>query len=329
MRYIDITEFGGPEVLQLRETDEPRARPGEVLIRVAAAGVNRPDIVQRQGRYPAPPGASPIPGLEVAGTIGAVGEGVGQWQLGDRVCALTNGGGYAEAVAVPAGQCLPLPAGLSPLQAAALPETCFTVWSNVFARGALCAGESLLVHGGSSGIGTTAIQMAAALGARVFATAGSEAKCRACTDLGAQLAVDYRREDFVEKLRQATDGKGVDLILDMVGGDYIARNIDIAAVDGRIVNIAFLQGAKVELNLLPVMLKRLTLTGSTLRPQSAAAKAAIAASLRAEIWPLIEQGKIKPVIAADYALADAAEAHRLMESSEHIGKIVLRVGDPA
>lgn len=329
MRYIDITEFGGPEVLQLRETDEPRARPGEVLIRVAAAGVNRPDIVQRQGRYPAPPGASPIPGLEVAGTIGAVGEGVGQWQLGDRVCALTNGGGYAEAVAVPAGQCLPLPAGLSPLQAAALPETCFTVWSNVFARGALRAGESLLVHGGSSGIGTTAIQMAAALGARVFATAGSEAKCRACTDLGAQLAVDYRREDFVEKLRQATDGKGVDVILDMVGGDYIARNIDIAAVDGRIVNIAFLQGAKVELNLLPVMLKRLTLTGSTLRPQSAAAKAAIAASLRAEIWPLIEQGKIKPVIAADYALADAAEAHRLMESSEHIGKIVLRVGDPA
>ncbi|TQV79501.1 NAD(P)H-quinone oxidoreductase [Exilibacterium tricleocarpae] len=328
MRFIAITEFGGPEVLQVRETAEPRPGPAEVLIRVIAAGVNRPDVVQRRGFYPAPPGASPIPGLEVAGEVVEAGAEVSQWRPGDRVCALANGGGYAERVAVPAAQCLPIPSGLSPAQAAALPETCFTVWTNVFDRAGLQPGESFLVHGGSSGIGTTAIQMAKALGAQVFTTAGSAGKCRACEELGATLAVNYREADFVEPLKAATDQRGVDVILDMVGGDYVARNIELAAVDGRIVNIAFLRGSEVELNLLPVMLKRLTLSGSTLRPQSPQRKAAIAASLAAKVWPLIEQGQIKPVIAAEFPLEEAQAAHRLMESSQHIGKIVLQVGEP-
>lgn len=327
MRYIDIPTPGGPEALQLTEGDEPVAGEGELSIQVAAAGVNRPDVVQRMGLYPPPPGASPIPGLEVAGTVTAVGNGVSGWQVGDTVCALVNGGGYAEYVTAPASQCLPVPKGLSLTEAAALPETCFTVWSNVFDRAGLQPGESLLVHGGSSGIGTTAIQMAKALGVSVYVTAGSDDKCQACLSLGADLAINYREEDFVDVLKAATDGRGVDVILDMVGGDYIARNLKVAAMDGRIVNIAYLQGSKVEVNLMPVMLKRLTLTGSTLRPQAPEVKAAIARSLQERIWPAIETGAIKPVIARVFPLAEAAEAHRLMESSQHIGKIVLSMTD--
>lgn len=326
MRFIDLPEHGGPEVMQLAEGEKPTPAAGEVLIRVAAAGVNRPDIVQRMGLYPPPPGASPIMGLEVAGEIVALGDGVERWQQGDRVCALTNGGGYAEYVAVPANQCLPIPDGLCLLEAAALPETFFTVWSNVFDRAQLQAGEAFLVHGGSSGIGTTAIQLARNFGARVFATAGSDEKCAACEKLGAERAINYRSEDFVEVMREATGGRGADVILDMVGGDYIDRNIKTAAVDGRIVNIAYLQGASVQLNMLPVMLKRLTLTGSTLRPQSAAVKAAIANALETKVWPLIEAGRIRPQVAATFLLEQVADAHRLMESSGHIGKIVLVVG---
>ncbi|MCX2778840.1 NAD(P)H-quinone oxidoreductase [Microbulbifer thermotolerans] len=323
MRFIDLPEYGGPEVLQLSEGEKPRPAVGEVLIKVAAAGVNRPDIVQRKGLYPPPPGASPIPGLEVAGEVVAVGEGAARWHVGDRVCALTNGGGYADYVTVPAGQCLPVPQGLSPVEAAALPETFFTVWSNVFDRGRLQAGEVFLVHGGSSGIGTTAIQLASQFGARVFATAGSDEKCRACESLGAERAINYRAEDFVEVVRAATDERGADVILDMVGGDYIARNMKAAAMDGRIVNIAYLQGAKVQVNMLPVMLKRLILTGSTLRPRSAEEKAAIAQALEEKVWPLIEKGKIRPQVYATFPLPEAAEAHRLMESGAHVGKIVL------
>ncbi|MCX2830235.1 NAD(P)H-quinone oxidoreductase [Microbulbifer thermotolerans] len=323
MRFIDLPEYGGPEVLQLSEGEKPRPAAGEVLIKVAAAGVNRPDIVQRKGLYPPPPGASPIPGLEVAGEVVAVGEGAARWHVGDRVCALTNGGGYADYVTVPAGQCLPVPQGLSPVEAAALPETFFTVWSNVFDRGRLQAGEVFLVHGGSSGIGSTAIQLASQFGARVFATAGSDDKCRACESLGAERAINYRAEDFVEVVRAATDERGADVILDMVGGDYIARNMKAAAMDGRIVNIAYLQGAKVQVNMLPVMLKRLILTGSTLRPRSAEEKAAIAQALEEKVWPLIEKGKIRPQVYATFPLPEAAEAHRLMESGAHVGKIVL------
>ncbi|WKT61761.1 NAD(P)H-quinone oxidoreductase [Microbulbifer thermotolerans] len=323
MRFIDLPEYGGPEVLQLSEGEKPRPAVGEVLIKVAAAGVNRPDIVQRKGLYPPPPGASPIPGLEVAGEVVAVGEGAARWHVGDRVCALTNGGGYADYVTVPAGQCLPVPQGLAPVEAAALPETFFTVWSNVFDRGRLQAGEVFLVHGGSSGIGTTAIQLASQFGARVFATAGSDEKCRACESLGAERAINYRAEDFVEVVRAATDERGADVILDMVGGDYIARNMKAAAMDGRIVNIAYLQGAKVQVNMLPVMLKRLILTGSTLRPRSAEEKAAIAQALEEKVWPLIEKGKIRPQVYATFPLPEAAEAHRLMESGAHVGKIVL------
>ncbi len=323
MRYVAITSPGGPEVLQVREGDTPQPRAGEVLIGVVAAGVNRPDVVQRQGLYPPPPGASPVPGLEVAGRILALGEGVEGWQVGDMVCALVNGGGYAEQVCAPAGQCLPVPFGLTPVEAAALPETCFTVWSNVFQRARLQPGETFLVHGGSSGIGTTAIQMARLLGSRVFTTAGSEEKCQACLALGAEVAVNYREEDFVERLRAATQGKGVDVILDMVGGETIAQNIKLAAMDGRIVNIAYLQGSVAKVNFMPVMLKRLTLSGSTLRPQSDAVKAAIAAALRERVWPLLASGRMRPVIAATFPLAEAAAAHALMESSQHIGKIVL------
>jgi NADPH:quinone reductase len=325
MQCIEISQPGGPEVLVLAEREAPRAEAGELLIEVVAAGVNRPDVMQRLGLYPAPPGASDLPGLEVAGTVAAVGAGVAGWQVGDRVCALTNGGGYAQYVTAPAGQCLPVPEGIDLVAAAGLPETCFTVWTNVFDRGRLQPGESLLVHGGSSGIGTTAIQIACALGATVYATAGSEEKCRACEALGASCAINYRDQDYREVLGALTGGAGVDVILDMVGGDYINRNIQLAAVDGRIVNIAFQAGFEATVNFVPVLLKRLTLTASTLRPQSAEAKAAIAASLRERVWPLLEQGEFKPVIAATFPLAEASAAHELMESSRHIGKIILRV----
>ncbi len=327
MFYINVTEPGAPDALKLNETDAPTPLAGEVLIKVAAAGVNRPDVLQRMGLYPPPKGASPILGLEVAGEISSVGDGVDQKQIGQKVCALTNGGGYAEYVAVPIEQCLPVPAGLSVIEAAALPETCFTVWTNVFDRVGLQPGESFLVHGGSSGIGTTAIQLAKALGSRVFATAGSDEKCQACVLLGADIAVNYHTADYVEVLSAATDKKGVDVILDMVGGDYLGRNIRLAAMDGRIVNIAYLQGSKSEVDFLPVLLKRLTLTASTLRPQPTAAKAAIARSLQNKLWPQIENGNFKPVIFKTFPLSEAAEAHRLMESSAHIGKIMLVVNE--
>lgn len=323
MRFVDISEPGGPEVLQLAHGPVPQAGSGQLLIRVSAAGINRPDILQRKGMYPVPASASPIPGLEVCGEVVACGEGTAKFSKGEQVCALVNGGGYAEFVAVPEGQCLPVPSGLNAIEAAALPETFFTVWTNVFDRGALKAGENFLVHGGSSGIGTTAIQLAKARGARVFATAGSSKKCRACADLGADLAVNYHEQDFVEEIKKATDGYGVDVILDMVGGDYVARNIDLAALNGRIVIIASLRGRQADLNIGPIMLKCLVLTGSVLRPRSDAEKAAIAASLYEHAWPLIEAGKVKPVIHSVFPLAEAAKAHALMESSEHIGKIVL------
>ncbi|GAB2882405.1 NAD(P)H-quinone oxidoreductase [Microbulbifer echini] len=323
MRAIDLLEYGGPEVMRLTNLPKPQAAPGEVLIEVAAAGVNRPDIVQRNGHYPPPPGASPILGLEVSGRISEVGEGVVRWNVGDKVCALSNGGGYAEFVAVPEGQCLPIPGSLSMLEAAALPETFFTVWANVFDRARLQSGEILLVHGGSSGIGTTAIQLAHQLGARVFATAGSAEKCAACERLGAERVINYREEDFVQVVREATADHGADVILDMVGGDYIERNIRVAANDGRIVNIAYLQGASVEINMLPVMLKRLSLTGSTLRARTDRVKAGIAQALEAQVWPLIEAGKIHPQIAARFPLGDVSEAHRLLESGNLVGKVVL------
>jgi NADPH2:quinone reductase len=325
MKYIQITQPGEPSVLQLAETEAPVAEKGELLIKVAAAGVNRPDVFQRAGHYPPPPGASPIPGLEVAGIVTAVGEGVDSWGVGDSVCALVNGGGYAEFVTVEASQCLPVPKGLSMVEAAALPETCFTVWTNLFDRAGLVAEETVLIHGGSSGIGTTAIQMATALGARVFVTAGNEEKCQACLELGAEIAINYREQDFVEVLKEATEGQGVNVIIDMVGGDYIERNIKLAALDGRIVNLAYLHGSKAEINFMPIMLKRLTLTGSTLRAQSAEAKANIASELRNNIWPLIETGDIKPLIDQVFPLERADKAHELMESSQHIGKIVLHV----
>jgi len=325
MQYIEMDGVGGPEVLTLAEGDKPQCNENDVLIKVMAAGVNRPDVIQRLGRYPPPPGASPILGLEVAGEVVGLGGGVSRFQLGDRVCALTNGGGYAEYVAAPAGQCLPVPDGLSLLESAALPETFFTVWVNLFDRAQLKSGETLLIHGGSSGIGTTAIQIAAALGVRVFVTAGSADKCAACESLGAELAINYREQDYLELVRKATDDRGVDVILDMVGGEYIDKNIQLAAVDGRVVNIAYLQGSKAQVDFMPVMIKRLTVTGSTLRPRTPEVKAAIAADLERVVWPLIEAGKVKPQIAASFALAEAADAHRLMESSTHIGKIVLVV----
>jgi len=325
MKYIEITQPGKASVLQLAETETPIAEAGELLIQVAAAGVNRPDVFQRAGYYPPPLGASPILGLEVAGTVAAIGEGVTDWAVGDSVCALVNGGGYAEFVTVEATQCLPVPTGLTMMEAAALPETCFTVWTNLFDRAGLVADETVLIHGGSSGIGTTAIQMATALGARVFVTAGSEEKCQACLGLGAEIAINYREQDFVEVLKEATDGQGVNIIIDMVGGDYIERNIKLAALDGRIVNLAYLHGSTAEINFLPIMLKRLTLTGSTLRAQSAEAKANISAALRSTIWPLIEAGAIKPLIDQIFPLEQADKAHELMESSHHIGKIVLQV----
>jgi len=324
MTAIEITQPGGPEVLKPGERPMPLPGAGEVLIKVAAAGVNRPDVMQRKGEYPPPPGASDIPGLEVAGTVVAVGLGVNHTKLGDEVCALVTGGGYATYCAAPEPQCLPVPKGLSTVEAAALPETFFTVWTNLFERGQFKAGESVLIHGGSSGIGTTAIQLAKALGAhQVFATAGSLDKCHACVGLGATRAIDYKLEDFVKVIKEDTGGRGVDVILDMVGGDYMQRNINALAVEGRIVCIAFLHGPKAELNLMPLMLKRGWLTGSTLRARSVEQKGSIAASLRRVVWPLIEQGKVKPAIYRTFPLAQAAEAHELMETSAHIGKIVL------
>ncbi len=327
MQFVDIVQPGEPEVLQLASCPVPDVGTGQLLIRVSAAGVNRPDILQRKGMYPVPPSASPIPGLEVCGKVVASGDGASKFAPGEQVCALVNGGGYAEYVAAPEGQCLPVPAGLSAVEAAALPETFFTVWTNVFDRGALQPGESFLVHGGSSGIGTTAIQLAKAYGATVFATAGSKEKCAACEKLGAKLAVNYREQDFVEVIREATDGKGVDVILDMVGGDYVPRNVDLAALHGRVVIIATLRGRQADLNIGPIMLKCLVVTGSVLRPRTDAEKAAIADSLLEHAWPLIESGKVKPVIHSVFPLKDAAKAHALMESGEHIGKIVLNLDE--
>jgi len=324
MTCVEITKPGGPEVLCPTTRPTPKPAKGQVVIKVAAAGINRPDVLQRAGAYPAPPGASDLPGLEVSGTVAALGEGVTAPALGMPVCALVAGGGYAEYVTVDARHCLPVPAGFDMVQAASLPETFFTVWHNVFERGALKAGESLLVHGGAGGIGTTAIQLAKALGARVFATAGGAAKCQACRELGADRAIDYTAEDFVDVVKAET-GKGVDVILDMVGGDYMARNVKSLAPDGRLVSIAFLKGSSAEINFMPVMLKRLTLTGSTLRPQSDDAKARMADALKARVWPLVEQGRIRSVVHATFPLAQAAEAHRLMEANTHIGKIVLVV----
>jgi putative PIG3 family NAD(P)H quinone oxidoreductase len=324
MICIEISSFGNPEVLKIAERGDPRPGPGEVLIDVAAAGVNRPDVLQRKGHYPPPPGASDIPGLEVAGTIAALGDGVAQWKAGDTVCALVAGGGYATMCVAPAPQCLPIPAGLDVITAAAIPETFFTVWTNVFDRGRLASGETALFHGGSSGIGTTAIQLAVAHGARVFATAGSDDKCRACEKLGAERAINYRDEDFVAVVTELTEGRGVDLILDIVGADYFAKNVAALAVDGRLVEIGFMGGKpSATIDLGDVLRRRLTVTGSSLRPRSVEEKGAIAAALRREVWPLLESGRVRPVIYRTFPLAEAAAAHRLMESGEHVGKIVL------
>lgn len=323
MRVIEISSFGPPDVLRLAERPDPVAAAGEVLIDVAAAGVNRPDLRQRMGKYPPPPGASDIPGLEVAGTVAAAGAAVTGWREGDSVCALVAGGGYAERVAVPQEQCLPVPAGLSLIEAAAIPETFFTVWTNVFDRGRLQAGESILIHGGTSGIGTTAIQLAKARGARVFTTAGTDEKCDAARQLGADVALNYRTTDWVAALNEATGGRGVDVILDMVGGDYLPRNLDLLAVEGRLVQIAFVRSPKAEVDFSVLMRKRAWITGSTLRSRTPAEKGDIARALRAEVWPLIEAGTVRPVIHRVFPLAQAAEAHRLLESGTHIGKIVL------
>ena len=323
MRAVEITEPGGPEVLVPGQRPVPVPGHGEVLLKIAYAGVNRPDALQRAGLYAPPPSASDLPGLEAAGEVTVIGPGVTGIAVGDQVCALLPGGGYAEYATTPAAHCLPVPKGTGLKESACLPETFFTVWSNVFQRGGLAAGERFLAHGGSSGIGTTAIQLANHFGARVFATAGSDDKCDACKRLGAERAINYRKEDFVEVLR--AEG-GADLILDMVGGDYIPRNLKALADDGRLVQIAFLQGPKVELNFAPMMMRRLTITGSTLRPQSDLAKAWIAEALRKHVWPLLDADKIAPVMDSEFPLDEAAAAHARMESSGHIGKIVLRVG---
>ena len=328
MRAIEITQPGKPEVLQLCERPQPELKAGEVLIRVHAAGINRPDVLQRLGHYPVPPGASDLPGLEVAGEIvdGDLGElNNSGFRKGDMVCALVQGGGYAEYCAAPLAQCLPMPQGLSAVEAASLPETFFTVWTNVFDRAGLKEGETLLVQGGTSGIGVTAIQLATAMGHRVFATAGSDEKCRACEELGAERGINYRSEDFVDVVKSLTGGKGVDVVLDMVAGDYVAREIDCLADDGRIALIALLGGAKANVDLGQVLRRRLSISGSTLRPRPVAFKGAIAQKLREQVWPLFAAGKIKPVIYKTFPLAQAAEAHALMESSTHVGKIVLQV----
>jgi putative PIG3 family NAD(P)H quinone oxidoreductase len=325
MTAIEITQPGGPEVLATTERPSPSPGPGDVLIHVAAAGVNRPDVMQRAGHYPPPPGASDIPGLEVAGTIVQVGVNAGTWRPGDRVCALVAGGGYAEYCLAPAPQCLPVPRDMDFVHAAAIPEAFFTVWTNLFERGRLSAGESVLIHGGSSGIGTTAIQLARARSSRVFATAGSAAKCAACERLGAERAFNYRETDFVAATREATGGRGVDVVLDMVGGDYLSRNLDVLAMDGRLVQIAVLGGAKGTLNLIAMMQRRLTVTGSTLRARPVAEKGAIAAQLRLNVWPLLDAGTVRPEIHETFPLSRAADAHRMMESGAHIGKLVLVV----
>lgn len=322
MRAVEITQPGGPDVLRLCERPIPTPEQGQVIIQVAYAGVNRPDALQRAGLYNPPANASDLPGLEASGTIIAVGSGVSGWSVGDQVCALLPGGGYAEYVATPAAHCLPVPKGFDLKQAACLPETYYTVWSNVFQRGGLQSGERFLIHGGSSGIGTTAIQLAREHGARVFVTAGSDEKCQACLDLGAEVAINYRNDDFVSVMK---DHGGANVILDMVGGSYIPRNLSALADDGRLVQIAFLQGAKAEVNFATLMTRRLTFTGSTLRPQSDLAKARIAESLLSHAWPLLDQGKIGPIMDSEFDLADASKAHARMETSTHIGKIVLKV----
>jgi putative PIG3 family NAD(P)H quinone oxidoreductase len=327
MRHVDFTTPGGPEVMRLVEGPLPRPRPGEVLVRVEAAGVNRPDVAQRQGVYPPPKDASPILGLEIAGEIVGLGVGVTDFQLGDRICALANGGGYAEYCAVPATQAMPFPEGYDAVKAAALPETFFTVWANLFQMAGLTEGETVLIHGGSSGIGTTAIQLAKAFGATVYTTAGSAEKCAACMDLGAARAINYKAEDFVEIVREETAGKGVDVVLDMIGAAYFDRNLQVLAKDGCLSIIAFLSGSMVEkANLAPIMVKRLTVTGSTMRPRSPEEKRAIRDDLMTEVWPRIERGDVAPVIHAVMPFDQVVEAHRLMESSAHIGKIVLTVG---
>jgi len=323
MTAIAITEPGGPLVLKPQPRPVPSPRPGEILIRVKAAGVNRPDVAQRQGSYPPPPGASPLPGLEVAGEVAALGEGAARWRVGDAVTALTPGGGYAEYCTVHATNALPVPHGFTFTEAAAIPETFFTVWHNVFQRGALRPGETFLVHGGTSGIGTAAIQLAKAFGATVIATAGSEAKCQACSDLGADHVINYREQDFVAAVKDATGKRGADVILDMVGGSYVGRNYEAAAVDGRIVQIAFLGGSKAETDFTRLMIKRLTHTGSTLRPRTVEFKAGIAAELEEKVWPLLASRRIAPVMDMIFPLSDAWRAHERMEEGEHIGKIVL------
>ena len=325
MKVVHIAAPGGPEQLQLSTRPMPQPGDGEVLVRVEAAGVNRPDVMQRQGRYPPPPGASDLPGMEIAGEIVSLGSKVTGLKVGDKICSLLPGGGYAAYALAAAPLCMPIPHGLSMVEAAAIPETFMTVWTNLFERGRCRAGDTVLVHGGTSGIGTTAIQLASVLGAKVYATAGSQDKARACEKLGAVRGIDYRQEDFVEVIRAATQGYGIDVTLDMVAGSYVPRNIDIAALEGRIVTISTLGGTKTELNMVPVMMKRLTLTGSTLRARSVAQKAAVADAMRQNVWPLIAAGKVKPVIFRSFPLAEASEAHRLMETSNHIGKIVLTV----
>ena len=323
MQYVMLDGFGGPEVLKPAAMAVPQPGDGEILVKVAAAGVNRPDVQQRLGQYNPPPGVTTVPGLEIAGEVVALGNATSRYKIGDKVCALVAGGGYAEYCVAPEPQALPVPPGCSMVDAGGVPETFYTVWTNVFDRGALQPGEALLVHGGSSGIGTTAIQLAREFGSRVFVTAGSADKCQACLELGAERAINYRDEDFVAIVKELTDGKGVDVILDMVGGSYVQRNIDAMNWDGRIVQIAWLGGPKVEANFMKLMLKRLTWTGSTLRPRTVAQKAEIARALESKVWPLFGAGKIKPVTHATFPLAQAAEAHRLMESSAHIGKIIL------
>ncbi|MFM9943053.1 MAG: NAD(P)H-quinone oxidoreductase [Hyphomicrobiaceae bacterium] len=325
MTGIIINGKGGPEVLQAATLPRPVPGQGQMLVKVAAAGVNRPDVQQRLGAYPPPAGNSPLPGLEIAGTVIAVGPGVARWKVGDAVCALTNGGGYAEYCLAEDVQALPVPAGLDMVKTAALPETVFTVWNNVFERGGLTAGEWFLVHGGSSGIGTTAIQMAKAFGAKVMTTAGSDDKCQACRDLGADVAINYRNDDFVKVAREATGGRGINVTLDMVGGDYTERNIIAAAEDGRIVQIAALGGAEVKINVARLMMKRVTLTGSTLRPRTREVKAGFARAIEAKVWPLVTAGKVQVVLDSTFPLAQAADAHRRMETSQHVGKIVLTV----
>ncbi|KVK54905.1 NAD(P)H-quinone oxidoreductase [Agrobacterium deltaense] len=326
MRFIDLPSHGGPEVMRLSQAPLPKPAKGEVLVKVEAAGVNRPDVAQRQGIYPPPKDASPILGLEIAGEVVALGEGVTEFKVGDKVCALANGGGYAQYCTVPAGQALPFPKGYDAVKAAALPETFFTVWANLFQMAGLTEGESVLIHGGTSGIGTTAIQLARAFGAEVYATAGSAEKCEACVKLGARRAINYREEDFAAVIKAETDGKGVDVILDMIGAAYFEKNLAALAKDGCLSIIAFLGGAVAEkVNLTPIMVKRLTVTGSTMRPRTADEKRAIRDDLVAEVWPLIESGQLAPVINRVFTLDEVVEAHRLMESSNHIGKIVMRV----